>query len=205
MTQKRPIPDSYWVEPGRLLAGEYPGSIDEAEARTKLRELLGAGITLFLDLTDEADCLKPYRELLREQAAAAKREVGHEPMPIPDTNVPTTEGMARILDAIDAALGAGEVVYVHCWGGIGRTGAVVACYMVRHGRTPEEAIGEIARLRAGTPDGYRRAPASRTQLAMVHEWRDLDPGPGKSRAAGRDVPGAATSRHLGPRMDREHP
>ncbi len=174
MTIDRPIPDSYWVVPGRLLAGEYPGSKEEAAARTKVRRLLDAGVTLFLDLTDEYDHLKPYRELLGEVASLAGRTVEHRAMPIRDYDVPTAREMGRILDAIDAALEAGEVVYVHCWGGIGRTGTVVGCYMVRHGWIPEEAIKEIARLRKGTPDGHRPAPQSRAQREMVLRWHGMD-------------------------------
>ena len=55
MSVPRPIPDSYWVEPGRLLAGEYPRDRDDATSLIKLRRLLEAGITLFLDLTEEGE------------------------------------------------------------------------------------------------------------------------------------------------------
>ena len=44
-----PIPGSYWVVPGHLLAGEYPGSREESDARCKLRLFLDAGFTFFLD------------------------------------------------------------------------------------------------------------------------------------------------------------
>ena len=32
-------------------------------------------------------------------------------------------------------------MYLHCWGGVGRTGTVVGCWLVRHGRTGDEALG----------------------------------------------------------------
>jgi hypothetical protein len=47
-----PIPDSYWVIPGRLLAGEYPGHKDEAQTLVKLRRFSEVGVTLFFDLTE---------------------------------------------------------------------------------------------------------------------------------------------------------
>jgi protein-tyrosine phosphatase len=40
--------------------------------------------------------------------------------------------MREVLDEIDAALDVGEVVYVHCWRGIGRTGTVLACWLIEH-------------------------------------------------------------------------
>ncbi|MBA3406233.1 MAG: dual specificity protein phosphatase family protein [Gemmatimonadaceae bacterium] len=39
--------------------------------------------------------------------------------------------------------GSGHSIYVHCWGGVGRTGTVVGCYIVRHGRTGDDALGEV--------------------------------------------------------------
>ena len=127
MMSQGPIPDSYWVSPGKLMAGEYPGSRFENGARHKLRQLLSAKATFFLDLTEEGEHgLKPYVPLLREEADALGRSVEHRRMRIPDMHTPTVDEMKRILKAIDAALEAGHIVYVHCYGGIGRTGPWLA-------------------------------------------------------------------------------
>ena len=61
---------------------------------------------------------------------------------------------------------------LHCFGGIGRTGTVVGCYLVRHGAEPEAALAEIARRRQGTPDGYRHAPETDEQRRLVLTWRE---------------------------------
>ena len=162
---KGPIGDSYWVEPGRLLAGQYPGAVDEGTARAKLRRLLDAGITLFIDLTEAGEyTLKPYALLLPMEAE-------HRRMSIPDMGVPSPEEMRQILATIDQALEAGQVVYVHCYGGIGRTGTVVGCYLVEHGMSGKEALKHIARLRRDTGDGGRRSPETRAQRAMVRRWK----------------------------------
>ena len=50
-----PIPDSSWVDPGRLLAGEYPAEPGEAETLAKLGLFRTAGIDFFLDLTEEGE------------------------------------------------------------------------------------------------------------------------------------------------------
>lgn len=51
---------------------------------------------------------------------------------------PTVDQMRAILDAIDRA--AGSIVYVHCWGGHGRTGTVAGCYLVRHGQDTRQSL-----------------------------------------------------------------
>jgi protein-tyrosine phosphatase len=173
MNQPGPIPDSYWVT-DNFLAGEYPGSRHKAEAREKLQAFLKAGINFFLDLTEKVErnvALKPYEDLLLEEAARSGRAVEYKRMPIRDVEVPTPALMTEILDTIDAALAAGKKVYIHCWGGVGRTGTVVGCYLVRHGMPGEEALHKIAELRKGTPDGWKTAPQTTAQRQMVLDWR----------------------------------
>ena len=92
-------------------------------------------------------------------------------MPIRDFSVPTEEELRRILDTIDLALDRGEVVYVHCFGGRGRTGTVVGCHLVRHGLAPEEALARVAELRAGLPDASSPSPETAAQLELVRRWR----------------------------------
>ena len=78
------------------------------------------------------------------------------------------------LDAIDEALDAGRNVYVHCWGGIGRTGTVVGCWLVRHGMTGDEALAEIAERWRGMEKRYRhpRSPQTAQQRAYVRNWTE---------------------------------
>jgi len=47
--------------------------------------------------------------------------------------------------------------------------------MVRHGRSGDEAIAEIARLREGAPRAHRPAPESGEQVRMVLNWAERDP------------------------------
>lgn len=52
-----PFPHSYWVIPGQLLAGCYPGAKDLREATDKLTALINAGIRHVINLMkpDERD------------------------------------------------------------------------------------------------------------------------------------------------------
>lgn len=165
-----PFPDSYWVLPGRLLAGEYPAESGEPATRRKLDALLRAGITSFVDLTRPGE-LPPYDTLLREEAADYSRAVEHTRFAIPDFGTPETALMQAILDHIDSRLAAGQAVYVHCRGGIGRTGTTVGCFLARHGLPPAQRLNEIARLRAACPSAIWHSPETPDQRDFVLDWR----------------------------------
>ena len=155
-TPPRPIPNTYWVVPSRLLAGEYPGDKGVAVARAKLRAMLQGGVTHFVDLTRAGE-LVAYDALLREEARGLGVSAVYERHPIADISVPQTPAeMAAILDAIDSALDVGGMVYVHCWGGVGRTGTVVGCWLVRHGHTGTGALAQVAEWWRGVEKADRK-------------------------------------------------
>ena len=165
-----PISDSYWVIPGRLLAGAYPGAIDETSARLKLQSILDAGVTAFIDLTEEGE-LNAYGSFLPNGVVPGEQSVTHNRMPIRDLGVTTSNAMSVILDRMNTLLEYGEVIYVHCWGGIGRTGTVIGCYMVQEmGMTGTEALISIEELRNGIHDRSRRSPETYEQREMVMKW-----------------------------------
>ena len=148
-------PAHYRVADG-LLAGAYPGAPGSVEA------LEGAGVTLFVDLTHPSDPLEHYEHRLH-----SARRLGH---PIPDMGTPTAGNVIGILDDIDAARSLGGTAYVHCWGGVGRTGTVVGCWLVRHGVEGDDPIATIAELRASIA-GERPSPETPAQVALVRGWR----------------------------------
>ena len=176
----RPLPNSYWVIPGRFAAGEYPGAKDFHEAAPRLRALLRAGIDHFIDLTEPRE-LEPYDGTLADEARALGASATHERLSIRDVSVPRSPAeMVAILDAIDRALGEGRSVYAHCWGGVGRTGTVVGCWLVRHGRTGEDALTQVAEWWQGMEKAdRRRSPETREQRTYVREW--AEPPPEESR------------------------
>ena len=64
----------------------------------------------------------------------------------------------------------GGIVYVHCWGGVGRTGLVVGCHLARHGVVGPAALERITELRRGAADEHRQSPENALQEAMVLGW-----------------------------------
>ena len=161
----------YWVLPGRFLAGEYPGAADGREARHRLAWLLSQGVTWFLDLTQTGEYgLPSYDDLLQNEADALGRQTAYLRLSIPDYGTPSRGEMQRILEALQAALAAGHTIYVHCYGGVGRTGTVVGCYLRQQGFDGPAALAEIARLRQDLPNGSQRSPETEAQRRMIENW-----------------------------------
>lgn len=143
-----PLRGTAWVEAGRLLAGGYPDT-EDAE-----RLAADAGVTLFVDLTEEGE-LEPY-------------VAQHLRFGVRDYTVASADVIAAVLDAIDGELARGGTVYLHCWGGCGRTGTLVGCWLARHGVAPEVALdrfGAVSFAASGRP-----CPETDAQRAAVLAW-----------------------------------
>ncbi len=137
--QTKPIEHCYWVEPNKLLAGEYPRNIDEKSSQKKINALLSFGVTVFIDLTEKDDKLSPYSNMIGEAT--------HLQFPIKDASVPeSTKLTTTVLDTIDKYIEQGEMVYVHCWGGVGRTGVIIACWLARHGYKGDKTLSRLREL-----------------------------------------------------------
>ena len=172
---KLPIPESYWVVPGKFLAGEYPAGhyTSEFEARQRLDSFLEAGFNTFINLTTPEE-LPPYDSMLREEAKFYEMKIQHHRFAIGDFGLPTQKGMIATLNAIDSALGAGRKVYVHCWAGVGRTGTTVGCYLVRHGLSGGDALRQLAEWWQTVPkhERHKRSPENNAQMAFVLGWQE---------------------------------
>lgn len=164
---------AWWVAE-RLLAGEYPGDPDPARAAEKLNLLVDAGIRTFVDLTTPADGLQPYEATLAHLASCRRLDLRRIASPIPDLGVVDDDAYDGLLDAISAASRRGGV-YVHCWGGVGRTGTVIGCWLGRDGATYDEALRRLRQARAGTRKAHRPCPETAIQRALLERRFQVEP------------------------------
>jgi len=78
--------------------------------------------------------------------------------------------MSEALDYLDRTIESGRAVYVHCYGGLGRTGTLIGCHLVRHGRSGPTALERIAELRGENPGIASSSPVTDRQRRFVSDW-----------------------------------
>ena len=169
----KPFLNSYWVIPDKFLAGSYPAMDDLHSIRKRFTTFLKSGINHFIDLTVVNE-LPEYYGILMDEATELNLEAKHQRFSIMDKGLPSKSGMTTILDAIDAALDERHKVYLHCWGGVGRTGTVVGCYLVRHGMRGREAVDHLAEIYAtsGQSRFHPNSPETREQVDFILNWHE---------------------------------
>ena len=173
-----PFDRSYWVDDEHLLAGCYPGDMDFETARKKITYLLRYGIRHIINLMEKNERGKyynefaPYESELKIAAASLGGEGTTKRYPIKDYGIAPRETIKEILDEIDAKISEGKRVYIHCWGGIGRTGMIAGCYLVRHGlATGASVIDKIKELRANISNSFIVSPESAMQREIIKSWK----------------------------------
>ena len=159
----RPHGNTYWLWAGHVLAGEHPAKEGEEQLSEKLQLFALAGITHFIDLTSPADPVKTYQPL-----GGAVR-INH---PITDFGVPSPLQMQGILQSIQSALSQGGKVYVHCKGGIGRTGTVAATWLTEQGLDDKQALALLLQKWQAMEKRFDEpnTPETEAQREFVSTW-----------------------------------
>lgn len=170
------IPQHYPIEAGILFAGEYPGDRNPEIARARILSLVKLGVRTFVDLTSPNDPLVRYEGMLVEVEQEIGIPLRRISGSIPDMDVPDSDDtMLSIMAAIRDSIESGPAVYIHCWGGIGRTGTVVGCWLRESGHDPEAALAHVQHLysshmpkaKAGK---YPESPQTEEQKNYVRRW-----------------------------------
>ncbi|MEE1092222.1 MAG: ADP-ribosylglycohydrolase family protein [Prevotella sp.] len=163
----RPLHQSYEVwGNGIIYAGEYPGDKNGEIAKQKIERMYHFGVRHFIDLTEEGE-LRPYNHLLPSDTTYTRFQ-------ITDCGAPKNiESVQRLLLRIEELKKMDGYVYVHCWGGVGRTGTIIACYLDQNWDEPDlnKTLEVLRRNFSKMPkSAYRETPETKEQIDFIERF-----------------------------------
>jgi len=130
------VPDFSWVIPGKLAGHASPKTLHD------LAWLKEQGIRALVRMAEESQVA--LRSQIKELGFIDCHEV------VPDLHAPTQAQIEKMMALIEKNIASGNPVGVSCGAGYGRTGTIIACYLVRIGFDAENAMAEIRKKRPGS-------------------------------------------------------
>lgn len=172
------------LAPGKKQPQPLSGPAWNRDLDTDLRRLRqDLGTDVLVSLTEDHE----HRTLEIPNLADATRAMGidHVHFPITDQSVPVSEDAFRALiqDLVEL-LGQGRTVVVHCKGGLGRSGTVVAAVLVTLGETPHAAIERVRAVREKAIENTEQ------EVWISKHAKDVDADPRLDRVTGCLLGGA---------------
>ena len=130
----------------------------------KLNVLKQIGVTAIIDLTERGELIDYSCELC---------DIKHYRFPIKDRNIPDSfDNVYNLMAYIDNAKSENGTIYIHCWGGVGRTGTIVACWLVYNGMVAKDALTHLNELWKLCPKSKRRpyCPDHGCQIDFIKQF-----------------------------------
>lgn len=135
-----------WLIPNQLAASRGPRSKED------LLFLKDSGIDCLIRLADIDETPISSKDVLE-----AGLEDYHEP--VPDYCPPSQAQLDRLVLYIDRKISEGKRVAVSCRAGLGRTGTLLACYLIYKGLDHETALAKVRENRPGSVKTYQQESA----------------------------------------------
>ena len=154
----------YWLIPQVLAGTSRPGGRYGADPSgtqldADLHWLRGQGIGALLSLTEEPLAVEPL----------ARHRLDTLHLPVIDLTPPSPDQITEALAFIDRQAAAGIPVAVHCLVGQGRTGTILAAYLIRGGVSPDRAITELRMVCPHAVENARQEQAL-AEFAARRDW-----------------------------------
>jgi protein-tyrosine phosphatase len=166
-----PFDSAYWVIEGKLIAGEIPISFEKTETTKKLNGLVNLDVGAVINLMEEdekdyfGELFYDYSTYLEDKGVKVHRHA------IKDMDIPSPIQMMRILKQIEYYTNQNKIVYVHCWGGIGRTGTVVGCYLLQNKlANSSNVLSKIIELKKDSGLALKESPQTQAQREFILDW-----------------------------------
>jgi len=168
---KTPFKNSYWVIQNQLMAGEIPASIEPNETLEKLNALIKSGINVVINLMEEDETNNSNEPFFDYASILVENGIECLRYPIQDLSIPSEALMHEILTKIENCLINDKKVYVHCWGGVGRTGTVIGCFLKNNQLATNETVFQmIDFLKKDSGIQHRNSPETLEQEEFVKHW-----------------------------------
>lgn len=142
-----------WLVKGQIAGTPRPGLFHDVAV--DLEALSRVGVTTLVSLEKEFPPT-PAEEL-------ARFDIQGLALPIPDMGVPGLQEAAALCQELDTRIAGGEVVALHCRAGLGRTGTLLAAFLIFRGRTALDALGSARNIEP-------RWVQSESQVAFLEQF-----------------------------------